>query len=129
MKKYEKTKWHNKDFFKSFKFASSGIWYTISTQRNLKIQILFALLVIIFGIFLKISIMEWALIIFAIMFVVFAEMINTAIESTVDLYTEEVNEKAKIAKDVAAGAVLIASINSVAIGSLIFGNKILEMLL
>ena len=129
MKKYEKTKWHNKDFLKSFKFASSGIWYTISTQRNLKIQILFALLVIIFGIFLKISIMEWALIIFAIMFVVFAEMINTAIESTVDLCTEEVNEKAKIAKDVAAGAVLIAAINSVAMGIFIFGNKILEMLL
>lgn len=129
MKKYEKTKWHNKDFFKSFKFAISGMFYTISTQRNLKIQVMFAILAILFGIFLKISILEWAILIFAIMFVLFAEMINTAIESTVDLCTEEFSEKAKIAKDVAAGAVLVASINSVAMGVLIFGNKMLEIIL
>lgn len=129
MKKYEKTKWHNKNFFKSFKFATSGIFYTIVTQRNLKIQIIVALLAIIFGIFFKISTIEWAILIFAILFVVFAEMINTAIESTVDLCTEEVNEKAKIAKDVAAGAVLIAAINSIAMGIFIFGNKILEIIL
>lgn len=129
MEKYEKTKWHNKKFLKSFKFASSGIFYTLFTQRNLKIQIVFAILAIIMGIFLKISIIEWALIIFAIMFVLFAEMINTAIESAVDLCTEEFSEKAKIAKDVAAGAVLIASINSIVIGSLIFLDKILKIII
>lgn len=128
MKKYNKTKWHNKDFFKAFKFATSGIFYTISTQRNLKIQLAFAFLAIVFGILLKISTIEWAIIIFTIMFVLFAEMINTSIESAVDLCTEEFNEKAKIAKDVAAGAVLIASLNSIAIGIFIFGNKILEIL-
>ena len=126
MRKYEKTKWHNKNFLKSFKFASSGIFYTLSTQRNLKIQSVFALLAIICGIFLKISIVEWTILIFAIMFVLFAEMINTAIESTVDLCTEEFNEKANIAKDVAAGAVLIASLNSILIGVLIFAEKILN---
>lgn len=128
MKKYEKTKWHNKDFVKSFKFASNGIFYTLSTQRNLKIQLIFAILAIILGIFLKISLIEWAILIFAIMFVLFSEMLNTAIESAVDLCTEEFSEKAKIAKDVAAGAVLVASINSIAIGILIFLNKILEFI-
>ena len=128
MKKYEKTKWHNKDFLKAFKFASSGIFYTLSTQRNLKIQMIFALIATILGFVLKISIIEWIILVFAIMFVLFAEMINTAIESTVDLFTEEVNEKAKIAKDVAAGAVLIASLNSVIVGILIFLEKILKFI-
>lgn len=128
MKKYEKTKWHNKDFLKSFKFALSGIFYTISTQRNLKIQIIFALIAIILGLVLKISIIEWVILVFAILFVLFAEMMNTAIESTVDLFTEEFNEKAKIAKDVAAGAVLIASLNSVIVGALIYLEKILKFI-
>lgn len=127
MKKYQKTKWHNKNFFKAFKFSISGIFYAISTQRNLKIQLVFACIAILLGIFLKISYIEWALLVLTIMFVFFAEMVNTAIESVVDLCTEEFNEKAKIAKDVAAGAVLITSINSIIIGILIFGNKILEI--
>ena len=129
MKKYEKTKWHNKDFFKSFKFATSGIFYTLSTQRNLKIQTIFAIIAIVLGLLLKISLVEWGMLVFAIMFVLFAEMINTAIESTVDLFTEEFNEKAKIAKDVAAGAVLIASLNSIIIGALIFLEKILKYII
>ena len=128
MKKYEKTKWHNKDFLKAFKFASSGIFYTLSTQRNLKIQMIFAILAIIFGVLFKISTIEWALLVFAIMFVLFAEMMNTAIESVVDLCTEEFNEKAKIAKDVAAGAVLMSSLNSIIIGVLIFLEKIVEFI-
>lgn len=128
MKKYEKTKWHNKNFLKSFKFASSGIFYTISTQKNLKIQVFFAVLAIILGVFFRISTIEWAILIFAIMFVLFAELLNTAIESVVDLCTEEFNEKAKIAKDVAAGAVLISSLNSIAMGMLIFLERILEFI-
>ena len=124
----KKTKWQTENFGKSFKYAVSGIIYCIKTQRNILIQLFFAIIAICLGIFLKISKFEWAIIIFAILFVIFAEMLNTAVETVVDLVTEEYNEKAKIAKDVAAGAVLISAINSVAMGLIIFMDKILEMI-
>ncbi len=124
----EKRKWQTENFWKSFKCAITGMVYSVKTGRNLIIQLCFALFAIILGIFLKISKIEWAIIIFAILFVIFAEMLNTAVETVVDLVTEEYNEKAKIAKDVAAGAVLISAINSVAMGLIIFMDKILEMI-
>ena len=124
----EKRKWQTENFWKSFKCAITGMVYSVKTGRNLIIQLCFALFAIILGIFLKISKIEWAIIIFAILFVIFAEMLNTAVETVVDLVTEEYNEKAKIAKDVAAGAVLISAINSVAMGLIISMDKILEMI-
>ena len=124
----EKRKGQTENFWKSFKCAITGMVYSVKTGRNLIIQLCFALFAIILGIFLKISKIEWAIIIFAILFVIFAEMLNTAVETVVDLVTEEYNEKAKIAKDVAAGAVLISAINSVAMGLIIFMDKILEMI-
>lgn len=124
----EKRKWQTENFWKSFKCAINGIIYSVKTGRNLIIQLCFALFAIILGIFLQISKIEWTIIIFAILFVIFAEMLNTAVETVVDLVTEEYNEKAKIAKDVAAGAVLISAINSVAMGLIIFMDKILEMI-
>lgn len=124
----EKRKWQTENFWKSFKCAISGILYSVKTGRNLIIQLIFAVLAIILGIILKISMIEWAIIIFTILFVIFAEMVNTAVETVVDLITEEYNEKAKIAKDVAAGAVLISAINSIAMGLIIYMGKILEMI-
>lgn len=124
----EKRKWQTENFWKSFKCAINGIIYSVKNGRNLIIQLCFALFAIILGIFLQISKIEWTIIIFAILFVIFAEMLNTAVETVVDLVTEEYNEKAKIAKDVAAGAVLISAINSVAMGLIIFMDKILEMI-
>lgn len=123
----EKRKWQTENFWKSFKCAIAGIIYSVKTGRNLIIQVCFALFAIVLGIFLKISKIEWAIIIFTILFVIFAEILNTAVETVVDLVTEEYNEKAKIAKDVAAGAVLISAINSVAMGLIIFLDKILEI--
>jgi len=120
----EKRKWQTENFWKSFKCAVTGIIYGLKTQRNIIIQLSIAIIAIALGVFFKISRIEWAIIIFTISFVIFAEMINTAIESTVDLVTEEYNEKAKIAKDVAAGAVLISAINAVCMGLIIFGDKI-----
>ena len=120
----EKRKWQTENFWKSFKYAVSGIIYSIKTGRNIVIQLLFAVLAICLGILLKISKIEWAIIIFTIFFVIFAEMVNTAIESVVDLVTEEFSKKAKIAKDVAAGAVLIASINAVCMGLVIFLDRL-----
>ena len=124
----EKRKWQTENFVKSFKYAVSGVVYGMKTQRNIIIQLCFAVLAIFLGAFLKISKLEWIVIIFTIMFVIFAEMINTAVETVIDLITEEYNKKAKIAKDVAAGAVLISAINAICMGLIIYLDKILALI-
>ena len=84
---------------------------------------------ILLGILFQISSTEWMILIITIFIVGITELFNTAIEKVVDLYTEEYNEKAKIAKDVAAGAVLLMAVCSVFVGIILFGTKILEMIL
>lgn len=114
-----------KKFLKSFKYAFDGIFTGIKEEQNMKIHITIMILVIIFGIMLKISKMEWIICIILFGLVISMELINTAIENTVDLVTKEKNEQAKIAKDVAAGAVLVSAIASAIIGLIIFVPKIL----
>lgn len=107
----------------SFNYAVSGIIYALKTQRNLRIHFLAAILVLMTSSFFDFSKEEILLIFFAIALVIITELVNTAIESTVDLVTSEYHPLAKIAKNVAAGAVLIAAINSVVIGYLIFYKR------
>lgn len=114
----------NKNFIHALKNAISGVFYSIKTQKNIRIQLLIAIVVIILGFILKLNTIEWLFIIFSIMFVIATEVMNTAVETVVNMYTKEYNELAKIAKDVAAGAVLIASINSVIVGIIIVLGKI-----
>lgn len=114
-----------KKLLKSFKYAFDGIYTGIKEEQNMKIHITIMILVIIFGIMLKISKMEWIICIILFGLVISMELINTAIENTVDLITKEKNEQAKIAKDVAAGAVLVSAIASAIIGLIIFVPKIL----
>lgn len=114
-----------KKLLKSFKYAFDGICTGIKEEQNMKIHITIMILVIIFGIMLKISKMEWIICIILFGLVISMELINTAIENTVDLITKEKNEQAKIAKDVAAGAVLVSAITSAIIGLIIFVPKIL----
>lgn len=113
----------NKNFWDAFKKAVSGIWYGIKTQRNIKIQIVVSIIVIIAGVLLKLNITEFIFITIAIMLVFITEMINTAIETAVNLCTDKYHDLAKIAKDVAAGAVLLAAINAIVIAILILVNK------
>ncbi len=113
-----------KKLINSFKYAIEGIRTAMKTEQNLKIHILIMILVIIAGIILKISQMEWIICIILFGFVISLELVNTAIENTVDLITMEKNPKAKIAKDVAASAVLIAAISATIIGLIIFIPKI-----
>ena len=120
-------KWKNQNFFKAFQNALNGIGYTCKTQRNIKIQILFALSAIVLGIVLKITSVEWMILILTIFLVFITELLNTAIETVVDLYTTEYNEKAKIAKDVSAGAVTLMAICSVVIGIFLFGARIINL--
>ena len=114
-----------KKLLKSFKYAFEGIFTGIKEEQNMKIHITIMILVIIFGIVLKISKIEWITCILLFGLVISMELINTAIENTVDLITKEKNEQAKIAKDVAAGAVLVSAIVSVIIGLIIFVPKIM----
>ena len=116
----------NKNLIDSFKHAFEGIRVAIKSERNLQIHIAIMFLVIIIGIILKISVVEWFVCLLLFGGVISLQMINTAIETTVDLITME-NSKAKLAKDASAGAVLVMAIVSVIIGLIIFVPKILEV--
>ena len=107
----------------SFKYAFEGIITTIKEERNMFIHFLIAIIVVITGIYVRLSLNEWliCLLLFALVFSL--EQINTAIENTVDLVTTKKNKKAKLAKDAAAGAVLIAAIFASIIGIIIFLPK------
>jgi diacylglycerol kinase (ATP) len=108
----------------SFKFAFKGIAYMLRTQKNAQIHFFIAAMVIALGIIYKIEIGEWCFIILAIGLVMMAEMVNTSIEFLVDLVSPEYQNKAGKAKDIAAGAVLIAAIAAAVIGLIIFIPKI-----
>ena len=118
-----------KKLIKSFKYAFEGILTGIKEEQNMKIHISIMILVIIFGILFKISKIEWIICSALFGLVISMEMINTAIENTVDLITKEKSEQAKIAKDVAAGAVLVSAIASAIIGLMIFLPRILAIFL
>lgn len=107
----------------SFKYAFEGIITTIKEERNMFIHFLIAIIVVITGVYVRLSLNEWliCLLLFALVFSL--ELINTAIENTVDLVTTKKNKKAKMAKDAAAGAVLIAAIFASIIGIIIFLPK------
>ena len=125
MKKEEKiTK--NKNFLNGLLNAINGVNHTIKSQINIKIQLVIAVITIIMAVVFKLNKIEWICLCFAIFFVIVTETINTAIESAVDLCTTEYHPKAKIAKDVGAGAVLIAAINAVFVGGFLFWDKIMQ---
>ena len=108
----------------SFKYAFEGIIEAWKTEQNLKIHFVIMALVIIAGFIFKISAMEWIVCLLLFAIVISLELINTAIETTVDIAMPEINEKAKYAKDIAAGAVLFSAMISVIVGLIIFLPKI-----
>ena len=108
----------------SFNYAVSGIIYTLKTERNMRIHLIIAILVVLLSLFFDFSRSELLLLFFTIALVLMAEMINTAIERTVDLVTDEFHPLARLAKDIAAGGVLIAALNSIAVGYLLFFDRL-----
>jgi len=115
----------SKNVFISFKYALNGIYYVFKTSRNFKIQLVFALISLIIGSLLQISKSSYLILVATIMSVLILETLNTSIETIVDLVIKkEFSNLAKIAKDTSAGAVLLASINSVIIAVYIFIPKI-----
>ncbi|MBS2969738.1 diacylglycerol kinase family protein [Metabacillus sp. KIGAM252] len=117
-----------KRLLKSFAFAWSGLMHVYRHERNFQIHCILMVLAIAAGFLLKISLVEWYMVIGAIAAVLSLELMNTAIERTVDLVTEEMRPLAKAAKDAAAGSVFVAAIAAFIIGMLIFTPKLIEFL-
>lgn len=124
----EQRKWKNRNFLTAFEHSMDGLKYLFQHERNFKIQLVLAILAIGLSIYLKLDFAKLAIVFVTIGFVLFAEMINTAIEVMLDLYSSEYNEKIKLAKDIASGAVLFVSCIAVIIGCCIFAPEILNKL-
>src|SRR5213078_1486025 len=110
----------------SFNFAVEGIIHVVRTQRNMRIHLLAAVIVLVAAIWVGVSKLELIALLLAIAFVFISEMINSALEQAIDVATTSFDPLAKLAKDVAAGAVLIATVNAVAIGYLVFSGEVSE---
>ncbi|MBZ4686800.1 MAG: diacylglycerol kinase [Clostridia bacterium] len=114
----------NRTRIESFKYAIEGIIYAFSTQRNLRIHFVFLILVHLFGVILKLAAVEWLAVVIVSFLVICLEMVNTAIEEVVNLCVKGYHLKAKVAKDVAAGAVFLAALCAVIVGLVIFLPKL-----
>ena len=126
-KKKNKEKTSNSNILDAWKNAIDGIIYATTTQRNVKIQLLIAVAVVIVSLFFDLSRAEFLCFLFTIILILFAEMCNTAIETVVDLYVDVYHPKAKIAKDVAAGGVVITAINAIIVAYFLFFDKISDI--
>lgn len=114
--------------YKSFGYAFEGIFAGIKKERNMKIHCLVMLCVVAAGFLVQISIVEWCICLILFGLILSLELVNTAIEAVVDLVTEERKPLAKLAKDTAAGAVLIAALMAAGVGIIIFVPKILALI-
>jgi diacylglycerol kinase (ATP) len=110
----------------SFNYAFEGIIHVLRTQRNMRIHFAAAAVVLVAALATGVSKLELIALLLSIAFVMIAEMINTAIEGAVDVSTTSFDPNAKLAKDIAAGAVLIATVNAVAVGYLVFSGQIAD---
>ncbi len=110
----------------SFNYAFEGIIHVLRTQRNMRIHFGVAVVVLVAALATSVSKLELIALLLAIAFVMIAEMINTAIEGAVDVSTTSIDPNAKLAKDIAAGAVLIATVNAVAVGYLVFSGQVAD---
>ncbi len=110
----------------SFNFAFEGVIHVLRTQRNMRIHFATAAVVLIAAVAVGVGRLELMALLLAISFVLIAEMINSALEAGIDVATTSFDPLAKLAKDIAAGAVLIATVNAVAVGYLVFSDKIVN---
>jgi len=112
-------------FVESFNAAIEGFFYVVKKERNMRIHFLFAILILLLGIYLNFTPQELMILTITIALVLAAEMINTAVEHIVDIIVEmEFHPIAKVIKDISAGAVLLAAINAAIVGYLLFSGKI-----
>lgn len=123
--KGKRKKYSLKRLFKSFGYAGRGIFSAFKTEQNLTVHLIATIIAIVAGVYFKISTVEWCIIVLTIALVIGLEMVNTAIEYTIDMAMPNIHPLAKIAKDVASGAVLVSAIASLVIAGLIFVPKII----
>jgi diacylglycerol kinase (ATP) len=120
------TQRRSQTLLESFNFAFEGIIHVLRTQRNMRIHFLAAVVVLVAGLATGVKKLELIALLLAIAFVFITEMINSALEQAIDVATTSFDPLAKLAKDIAAGAVLIATVNAIAIGYLVFSGEIAD---
>ena len=125
--KGKKKKYSISRFFKSFPYAFQGIKTVIKTEQNFLIDIIIGVIVLVSGYFLKLNAIEFAIVLLTITLVITLELINTAIEYTIDMAMPEIHPLAKAAKDISGAAVLFSAIISIIIGLIIYLPKIINL--
>lgn len=124
------SKYKSQGFFHSFKNAGRGVRLSVKAEKNVKIHIIMAILVIVFALLLKMSVTKICILIIAISNVMVAEFINTSLEFGLDaVFRNKYSKLVGMAKDISAGAVVVASVFSGIIGVLLFGNEILKLII
>lgn len=116
---------HNHPIVKSFRYAFEGLATALKQEPNMRFHFVVAALSLVAAFYFKLSSVEWAILILTISMVIILELLNTTIEELVDLASPNIHPKAKIAKDVAAAAVLWGAIAAIIIGVLLFLPKII----
>jgi len=114
--------------WRSLRCATKGLWEAVASERNVKIQLAVALLNVIAGFVLGLSAWEWVVVLLCCAIVIGAELMNTAVETTVDLVSPEYNPLAGRAKDIAAAAVWLVGLFSAIVGVLVFGRAVMRHL-
>ncbi|MEK6589030.1 MAG: diacylglycerol kinase family protein [Chloroflexota bacterium] len=114
---------------KTFRDAFTGLGYVVRTQRNARIHLAITLLVFVIAAWLRITAQDWAILVLTAALVWTSELINTALEAVVDLASPQEQPLARAAKDLAAGAVLIAALAAIVVGVLLLGPALLRKLM
>ena len=124
----EQKAWRDVKYGRRFLNAFRGMYIVLKTTRHIFIHLLSALLVVIFGFYFQVSAAEWAMLLFAVGFVLVSEAFNTAIEIDIDLTSPDFHPYARDTKDAAAAAVLLSAFTALAVGLIIFLPKIFKLL-
>ena len=123
------TKFKSQGLNKTFKNARKGFNLAIKSEMNIRVHVLIALMVILAAIFLKFSAIEFSLLFLVIALVIVSEMLNTAIEFALDsIYHNKYSKMVGMAKDISAGAVMLATFTSILVGCFLFGSKIFAVI-
>lgn len=119
----------SRPFLHSSRHAIRGIRYAIHREKNIRIQLAIACVVLLFSFLFQISYVEWVIVLLSIMFIIVIEMINSVIEASIDVVKPRLSSQIKIIKDMMAGAVLVASMITGIVGAIIFIPYMFELLL
>lgn len=117
----------NRTFLKSFNHAANGLILCFKTERNMKFHFLIAGLALVLGLFFEFNKLEFIMLLSAIIFVLFAEMVNTALEYIMDASCNEYHPLIRVAKDIAAGSVLLSACYAVIVGYLLFYDRLVPL--